>query len=705
MMMRTVLGCAAALATSIAFGSALAVAQEKPKAPSLPLIPTSSPASMATATTPGAPAAAASAPVATASTPSPPPPGSEKAPDKSAEPTTHGEGMRAYHNALLQRRLGWQEITRDELHDRLAECEGLLQDGRTDEAVSRLTEVVEHPRFDVFAESEDGRAAVWLLADALSTAGAYEPARAYLRRLLKMSGAWDGSAPYARRAVRRLVEIAMEDDEFATALDDLKDVPTTAPEETRGEVAYIAGRAREAAGDPDGAVAQYAIVTPRSRFWAQATYLMGLIDVEKGRFKEGEQLFCKVADPGRQSATTPVFADERYFAVRDLARLGLGRVAHEQARFDDARYYYYLVPRDSDRLAEALYEAATSRYEKKDYQGARELLDELKTIQTHHRYEDEAWILDAYIDLAQCKFDDADKKLRGFLVRYEPVRDYARRVAEDERSVATLVAAARTGSDAGGAVIGGASAADSMRAIAALVRIDPAYRSVARRRSILEHEASGLKLSMGWIDDMQRKLATNGGVRPAVEEHEDRAEQAADASAALDGLRHQIDDLEASHAPADKVAPLKQELASLEGRRSQAAGGEGPGVQGGAGGAGDLADLLHNDAVQAGTLSANVELARQQVDKTEVGLAKDALRRVDLRLSRLLRRARLGRVESVLGRKRALEVEIEAINDGVLPASALDLPDAARYLKDTEEYWPFEGDDWPDEFIGSETAK
>src|SRR6266403_47946 len=29
------------------------------------------------------------------------------------------------------------------------------------------------------------------------------------------------------------------------------------------------------------------------------------------------------------------------------SRLALGRVAHEAGRFDDARYYYYLVPRDS----------------------------------------------------------------------------------------------------------------------------------------------------------------------------------------------------------------------------------------------------------------------------------------------------------------------------------------------------------------------
>ena len=74
-----------------------------------------------------------------------------------------------------------------------------------------------------------------------------------------------------------------------------------------------------------------------------------------------------------------------------------------------------------------------------------------------------------------------------------------------------------------------------------------------------------------------------------------------------------------------------------------------------------------------------------------------------MRLSRLLRRARLGRIESVLGRKRALEVEVEAIRLGYLPQDAVDSLEAARYLEDNEEYWPFEGDDWPDEYVGGET--
>ena len=44
-----------------------------------------------------------------------------------------------------------------------------------------------------------------------------------------------------------------------------------------------------------------------------------------------------------------------------------------------------------------------------------------------------------------------------------------------------------------------------------------------------------------------------------------------------------------------------------------------------------------------------------------------------------------------------VEIMISKIADPAL--------DAARYLKDNEEVWPFEGDDWPDEFIGGEGLK
>jgi hypothetical protein len=111
---------------------------------------------------------------------------------------------------------------------------------------------------------------------------------------------------------------------------------------------------------------------------------------------------------------------------------------------------------------------------------------------------------------------------------------------------------------------------------------------------------------------------------------------------------------------------------------------------------------LRGDRAASSELYAAAEAARGKLIEARSGLAKDAANRLVLRLSRLLRRARLGRIESVLGRKRALEVEVEALAVGILPKAALDSLEAARFLNDSEEYWPFEGDDWPDEYVGGE---
>jgi len=638
--------------------------------------------------------------------PVPPPPPAAAAPAPAPAPPTPGDklfadALRAYHTALLSRRLGQQDLRKEDVASRVAEGEQLMASGRVDEAIARLGELVEHPQFDLFVDSEDGRAATFRLGDALATAGLYIPARGYLRRVIEARGAWDGNATWARRAVRRMVDVALESEEYAAVFQDLAGVPATAPAEVRGELAYMNGRAQEAAGSPDAALAVYATVPPQCRFWAQATYLAALIDVEKGNYRDGENLLCKVADPKRTASTTPVFADEKFFAVRDLARLGLGRIAHEQGRNDDARYYYYLVPRDSDRLAEALYEAATTRYEKKDYDGARELLDELAGLGVHHRYQDEAWVLDAWVDLARCRFADADKKLVTFLERYEPVRDAARRIAQNDVAMQRMLAAVRSGSDAGGAEIGGTSP-EVIRTIAALVRLDTAYDHVQRRRAVLERESSGLVYAVGAIGDMQRTLSTNGGVRPSAELGSDDVHKARDARDAIDGVEHQLADLESARAPATQIAPLRQQLSDLKARLAQGGGAGASGLSSESPTGLDLPDLLRADATRGVELQARIATARRGLEDAETALARDALRRLDLRLSRLLRRARLGRIESILGRKRALEVEVEAIRLGYLPQDAVDSLDAARFLEDSEEYWPFEGDDWPDEYVGSE---
>jgi hypothetical protein len=636
---------------------------------------------------PQANAAQASAPPANASRPA------------TGPSDTRSAAMAAYNRALAERRLDASEpLTPAALRERLIQVQELSAVGRRDEVISALVGLVDSPRFVDHVESDVGHAAVYALGDALASAGANDPARGYLKRLLPLPP-FD---TYARRAVRRLAEIALDTDRIAPILQDLKAVPAGQPDETRGEIAYLNGRAHELAGDVDGAFKFYGQVTEKSRFWAQAVYLSGLIEVERGRMKEGENLFCRVADPARSEKTAPFFADANFFAVRDLARLALGRIAHEQFRFDDARYYYYLVPQDSDRLAEALYESATSRYEKKDYESARELLDELKALGVHHRYEDEAWILSAFIDLARCHFEEADAALKGFIATYEPVRDAARRLSGDDRGLLRLLDASRLGSDA--AAENSGTSADVARAIAALGRVDSGYGMITKRMAQLDQEMSGLWGSMGQLDDLNRTLATTGGVRPSSEGlgAEGPVETAKRARAEADGARRQIEALEQAHAPASEIAALRSKLEPIE-MALRAARDAAPGAASGAGQAGaDLPGLLRGDRAEASDLYAAAQAARGKLLEARTALAKDAVNRLRLRLSRLLRRARLGRIESVLGRKRALELEVEALAAGVLPRAALDSLEAPRYLKDSEEYWPFEGDDWPDEYVGGE---
>jgi hypothetical protein len=112
--------------------------------------------------------------------------------------------------------------------------------------------------------------------------------------------------------------------------------------------------------------------------------------------------------------------------------------------------------------------------------------------------------------------------------------------------------------------------------------------------------------------------------------------------------------------------------------------------------------LIQEDREQASQLFVSAQGLHDTLSSRQATLAKDAFTRLDRRLTRLLRRARLARVETVLGRKRALEIEIEGLAQGVLPQGAVDSLDAARYLQDDEEYWPFDGEDWADEYVGGE---
>jgi len=557
-----------------------------------------------------------------------------------------------------------------------------------------LASVVESNRFAPLARLEEGRAAVFLLGDALARAGAHELACRYLTRLIEPAT----NDSWQRRAVSRLVDIGLDSGDPAPIVALLGRLPWSPEAAWAGDVAYLGGTLHERAGRPREALQAYASVPERSRFWAQATYRAGLLEVEQGQLGAGERLFCRVADPKQTPRLAPLVGGNAFFEIRDLSRLALGRVAHEQYRFDDARYYYHLVPGDSERLPEALYESATSRYEAKDYAGARDLLTELSALGGHHAYEDEAYILDAYVDLARCEFPHADTKLRAFLERYEPVLLAARQLSDDPAALHSLIANAP-----GAAASAAGSSRDVMDMIRTSIRLDPSYALITRQLAELGQQLGGLRAARTELASLAAGLGDKVAARPALalaDSPADRSERLTDQLAAA--RRSLRDASSSSAAPQAEIAAIRRELGALEAdaarlRESVAAASTAPPPAGPG-----LPELLARDAALASDLDAAAQQRLVELEGRRDALAREAVGRLERRLARLVRRARAGRIETVLGRKHALELEVEALSRGFLPQGAVDSLDAARYLSDDEEYWPFDGEDWEDEYIGGE---
>lgn len=619
--------------------------------------------------------------------------------------TEPGLGLRAYEDALAAQKLApTLPLSAARLREELGQAEAALLSGRLTEAIARSAALVESARFKPFAEGPEGRGLRFVLGDALGRAGAYERSVELLGPLAQ------GTDLSSRRAVRALVDHALESGTPELLLAPLAGVAGL-PAELQGDVAYARGRAHERAGRMEEALASLSKVGPRSRFWAQATYLSGLIEVERGRLKQAEELFCKVADPKRTPKEAPLFGGGDFFELRDLARLGLGRVAHEAYRFDDAQYYYYLVPKDSKHLPEALYEVATSRYEAKDHEGARQYLDELVALDRPHPYEDERYILDAYVDLATCRFEDAERKLETFLKAYVPVQNATRRLLRDPAAMRRLLDSVVAEGDTTGANLG--IEAKVSRRLVALLKGDEDQQQVARRLARLEQQLEGLERLE---QDLTTARSLVGGARPPSATQAPSAAQAAGplAQGAADQLRRMraqaaeigrlLREAEAAgKASRDELAQLRGELETLRLRVRQAEASVGvSGSDEGAGGDSPLGRTIDADLAQLASLRSQALVARGALEKAAERRAREVLRRLELRLDRLLRRARMGRIELVLGKKRALEVEIEALSQGLLPPSMVDSLDVARYLGDHEEYWPDDGEDWADEYVGGE---
>jgi tetratricopeptide (TPR) repeat protein len=617
--------------------------------------------------------------------------------------------------ALAERRLVAAETgSVERLRELVRRGEELFLDGRHHEASLALFEVAESPRFADFVELPEFRGAEYMLARALEQMGALRTAQRYLERIL----ARGPDDLYFGPAYRKYVDVTLASGDLAGGIARLESLGVdNLPEDSTNELRYLRGRERydaDAAADAD---ARFGEITRRSRFFASAQYLRGVIAARGGDLQEAENHFCTIAGTGAEDQYT-FYVDGRFFEVQDLARLGLGRVAHEGGRSDDAFYYYFQVPNDSAKVAEALFESAYAMYEGGDYETAIDLLDQLEVRFPETSFADEAKLLRGYVHLGRCEFQEASELFVKFQQVFEPVRSEVQQIlaspARQSRLYEELLMAERREVERAARGEEPEGSASTTRALLlAMLRVDPTfYRLHADVRTLDAEAARAGRLPTELAEIAAR---VSGRERPvAAAESEDRWDDVGDLRRDIDGARailssltEQLDAMRGS-APADQTRPIEEavrdistRLHGLETQLAAAAAGSDTGES--AAPEGDGVDaLIRRDVRYAQGLRGRVAATRGRMVEAANEAALRATRDLARRLGAGLRRARIGRIDAVMGSKRRIEIQIESLAAGRFPAELQDPLRVQGLLRDDEEYWPFEGELWADEFDETE---
>lgn len=599
-------------------------------------------------------------------------------------------------------------LTRD-----LAAAERLLRAGDPIDAAVALATIVDSPRYTDFSDFVEYQNAEYYLGVALQGAGAYGAAMLAYERVLRRGP----DATYWGPAHRRAVDLALETRDFAGTLARIEalDAGATIPPSAAGERAYLRGRAAYVKDDLVAAEGQLATISKKSRLYSSALYLRGVIRTRKGQWKDAADAMCEVAGTADSDRITFV-VDERYFTIKDLARLGLGRLAHERAEYDDAYYHYFQVPSDSVHLPDALFEASWSMYQKRELATARDLVAELRTQFPDAPTWPEAALLAAYVELADCKFDAARVTYDQVVAELTPVVAELDRIRKDEDARRALFdrALARWRDQVAG-VDAAPSTKDVTSRVLGLVRLDPGF--------VRLHDAvSGLRRAAGeapglvraWNALATRTRADRVGVVSGETSLADDA--AVDANRVADDLRALSEQIAASRkalargesegtVPADVATEERARLAALDGRvdaatakaRAMAAAADAERASAAPAG---LRPLLDGDLRTARRLDGDTRALLRSLDDTAAAQSQAMIERLYTSTKRILDKARLGKVDAVIGQKRALDIEVQDLASGRFPEELIGRMWEQGLIGDDEELWPQQGEYWADEYEG-----
>jgi tetratricopeptide (TPR) repeat protein len=605
----------------------------------------------------------------------------------------------AYFEALTRKGIVERGAgTAAELKQAVLAAQVQIATGEAQRAATRLYGLVEGPRYADLADSDDFQNAEYLLGVALAKGGAAISARRYLERLAARQG-----SPYAEPALRKLVDLALDAHDATAAANRLEQAGVRPPDgPLKMEVDYLRGRGAYEQRHWDVAEDELKRVGPTCRFYSSAIYLRGVMAASRGDLGGASDDFCVIADV-KPDDPLQFVVDGRYFTVRDLARLALGRIAHEQGRYDDALYHYFTIPEDSESLPRALYESAWSMLQAKKWDLARRLTDELLREFPNAPIAGEGRLLRATLAVKTCRFHEAGRGFDEFLREYEPVEAL---VESAERDPAARRALARR------LLTGKPDTSDSVEGrVLRMLSMDPAFfrlRDFARGLRADADDAAGV--AAAWESLEGRLAGTRVQAVSAAKGADDAAElleRVGGLGNTISGVWDQVTAIAESNDPRPAVRQHAKEeltkLAQLEKRRIELAAKlrkiaqeRAPAPATG----GSLPEMASRDRQAAQALRVRAAQLAEKLDARQGELLGTALGGLKRKLESMLRQARLGNIDSLIGQKKKLEQDIEALAAGRFPAQLASRMSIEGLIADDEEYWPAEKEEWADEYEG-----
>jgi len=576
--------------------------------------------------------------------------------------------------------LGWmmrsgkltKKVDGARLDELLRRGEALYLDGSSRSAANLFGSLLLDPSYWELAKTPVHDNIRYDLAGALLLEGSYHRAREILTALIKRKPASAFSAP----AFRKLIDLTLVSGQYEQSLSAMG--ATSKSEEEMDELAYLKGRAILGLGFVDRAPQAFASISRHSRFKAAALYTMGLLALQKGDTEKATAHFCSIVhQPGGGRFTFLV--SRNTLEIIDQAWLALARIRHDEGNYWRAIDTYAMINPSSPLNETARYESAWSLFRLGRYTAS------LRNLQAHldqNPFKEDwpnARLLLGYTLLGNCFFESATAEFENLVKLFSSMAEFYK----TSSNPASLFAIPH--------------------------RVQAALKSKNAEEAALtlyQHTRQAVRRIL-WVKSMLRKLASGMPMKSfSVPGAKTAADLRSDLSKARQLSQH-IANLRLGLSDKDRIKQLDALAAQANAAYLQAQAALHTLMLGQAHiDIGHMKLVLDQDLPKAYISAEDQQLVllaasliEQRKAAHEIAISANRAKwfRATEQMANWARLATIGHIDAALGKKQALEIEVQNLAQGRYPFSLFRELAEQGLIDETMEYWPYDGEGWPDE--------